>query len=164
MLLTTPQPPFFFSILTLVLVFVQLFFVHQVISLTFIPLLLLNHVAMSTHTQKSFAHVSVERFSICFDTLYLFLLVNNVGMLPSLFPSRFLNTPGEIQVSLFLLCLLLSLSQVCTPGLIIEIHGREIRIRSCQALLHRGCLDIFLLTLKLDTKCVPFHLCSSKTS
>ncbi|KAK7800070.1 hypothetical protein U0070_027607 [Myodes glareolus] len=25
------------------------------------------------------------------------ILVNNVGMLPSLFPSRFLNTPGEIQ-------------------------------------------------------------------
>ncbi|CAO2596425.1 17-beta-hydroxysteroid dehydrogenase type 3 [Lemmus lemmus] len=27
------------------------------------------------------------------------ILVNNVGMLPSLFPSRFLNTPGEIQMT-----------------------------------------------------------------
>ncbi|MEJ1284925.1 hydroxysteroid (17-beta) dehydrogenase 3 [Cricetulus griseus] len=34
------------------------------------------------------------------------ILVNNVGMLPSLLPSHFLNTPGEIQVSFFPLSLL----------------------------------------------------------
>lgn len=50
-----------------------------------------------------FVHVSLGKSPTWYSDTFLFcffLLVNNVGMLPNLLPSHFLNAPDEIQVDL----------------------------------------------------------------